>query len=104
MERIPKMKYNVELHYGDENDNMIRSFTMDAESKKDLLDKLEEDFRSDFDGNDDIVTIDGDEDSVTMLWSEYYDADGNDVDADDVDGTEGFGERIFHHDYYIIQD
>ena len=104
MERIPKMKYNMELHTGDDNDNSIATFTMDADSKEKLFATLEKDFADNFAGNMDIVTIDGDENSITMLWSEYYDDKGNEVDPDDVDGTEDFGERIFHHDFYIIQD
>lgn len=84
MERIPNMKYHMELHYGDDNDNNIHSFTMEADSKDDLFDKLEEDFLAHPGGAQDTITVDGDADSLLLMWYE------NDIPH--------------HHDYYITKD
>jgi hypothetical protein len=98
------MLFHIALHTGDDNDNSIDRFDMEAESKENLFDQLETDFFENFSGNREDVMVDGDENSLTLLWSEFYDADGDEVDPDDVDGTEGFSDRTFHHDFYIESD
>lgn len=75
------MEFKLALHTGDDNDNMISRFTTDADSKESLFNRLEQDFKGMFLGNIDDITIDGDDDSLLIMWYE------NDIP--------------YHHDYYL---
>lgn len=93
------MEFHIAHHTGDDNDNSISRFTMEAESKDALFAKLEKEFFENFKGNKNDVIVDGDENSLTLMWFESFDEDGKTINSDDVE--EDDNSIPFHSDYYI---
>jgi len=93
------MFYFVSVSYGDENDNSIGEFIVEADSKEEALEICE---KLGKEGKPKGVEIDGDEYQVTFLWYRYYDEHGKEVTGDDV--SDESGQITFHEDYTIQKE
>jgi hypothetical protein len=96
------MLFHIALHTGDDNDNSIDRFDIEAESKEKLFDILEAEFLEDFTGNREDVMVDGDGDSLTFLWFESFNEKGDFIGPEECrdDDTS----IPYHHDFYIEQE
>lgn len=95
------MFYRFEMHCGDDNDNSIYETVLEAKSKEDAFSQIEKKLleKAKIHGID--LEIDGDDESLTSMYWEYYDEDGNDItDSDDIP-DDSYG-RPFHTDFYLV--
>ncbi len=99
------MFYLIEVCFGDDNDQSIGDFIVEADNKTECGKIIERCFWESFERDEEDVTADGDEDHIYFMWDVFYDRNGNEINRDDL--PENFDDvpyTPFHEDYRITAE
>ena len=95
--------FRFEVHHGDDNDNNISEFIMEAKNLEECWVRIQKDLEKRAKEAGITLDIDGDGESLTSMYYEYYDENGNDIADDDEIPNDSHG-IPFHEDYYFQEE